>query len=1390
SSTSPSSSFTSPGGVVQTSIYYLIRRTFQYSYRRDSRELQRRWNAKERNLVITIINLEDRATMANYDIRASMMNLDRSILLHREALRLRPYPHPHRRESLIKLADALEERSNRTISIQDLDEAVTLYREALRSQRLLPALYTFSPGHPGTVTNNLALLLGRRFEQTGWIDDLEEAVSFHREALSLHPATHPDRPLLLNNLGNMLRIRFEHVGQLDDLEEAVSLHRQISDMRVVSKIVQRSSLNNLAAALRALFHESGQLSHLEEAISLHRQVLELCLAPHFDRSRSLNNLANAIITRFERTGQLGDLNEAITLHRQALELFPAPHPNRPGSLHNLANVIHTRFEQTSEFGDLEEAVSLQREALELFPATHPWRWMSLYNLAIAVKSRFWQTGQVDDLEEAISLHRQALELSPALHPQRLSSLSNSLLTRFGQTGHFSDLEEAIALDRQALQLTPANHVNRPRFLNSLAHALYARFDQRGQLDDLEEAVSLLQKHSSYVLHLISMGQLGDLEKAVSLHRQALQLLPASHTNRADLLNNIANAVLNRFRQTGQLGDLDEAVSLHREALELHHAPHPKRLGSLNNLANVLLTRFWRADQFTDLEEAITLHRQALELRPAPHPDRWSSLNGLGTAIHSRFGQTNELGDLEEAALLHREALELRPAPHPDRSKSLNNLANTFVTLYEQRGQVGDLEEAISLHRQTVDLRPEPHPKRASSLHNLSRALHMLFGIKGQLIDLEGAISTCRQSLDLLPLDHPIRCQSLCTLGKLLVDMYSRTKYSQHLYDAVAAFRAAVECTSASASDRFTSARDWARRTDGIHESALEAYQSAIGLLPRIAMLGLNLQSRQEGLSSRSDGLASDAAACAIRFGQLDRAVEFLEEGRAVFWTQALRLRTPLDELRKAAPELAQKLEDISRALEQGSYRDISRNPSDSAQKVMSMVREAVHYRHLEDDWTATLKEIRNMDGFETFLGPKRFSALERAASHGPVVILNASRSSCNALIVTLSGIHHIPISGLSSDAAVGLIFLIRLALSSEARSTPLFSMLGKSFIAMDQNSIPPTGSEVMQFSLDSFPEEVRNDPDFLRLLDDQDRHGKRLSSRTLKQDDVFHAVLAKLWTCIVGPVLRFLDMKKSDSPPRLWWCPTGPFAFLPIHAAGMYDIHEHSECISDHVVSSYTHTLNALLSPVPNPENPFKMLAVIQPQTPGYSSLPSTVLELRKIEGQVPEDVLIRSGLQGTPSTVENVAAYLSTATIAHFACHGIQDAENPLESGLVLSDGRLTVSRIMQQPMPNASLAFLSACQTAMGDDKLPDEAMHLAATLLFAGFRGTVATMWSIYDEDGPKIVDSFYEYLFQDDAGGQVASPDTTRAARALTLAVAKLRDQNAPFIRWVPFVHFGL
>jgi CHAT domain-containing protein len=164
-----------------------------------------------------------------------------------------------------------------------------------------------------------------------------------------------------------------------------------------------------------------------------------------------------------------------------------------------------------------------------------------------------------------------------------------------------------------------------------------------------------------------------------------------------------------------------------------------------------------------------------------------------------------------------------------------------------------------------------------------------------------------------------------------------------------------------------------------------------------------------------------------------------------------------------------------------------------------------------------------------------------------------------------------------------------------------------------------------------------------------------------------------------------------------------------------------TERVFDYVFSSYVPTISSLVTPVSRPINSFKMVVVIQPKT-----LPCTVRELQKIEGRVPDEFLVKLGIPGAPAYVAEVVSRLPLASIVHFACHGHQNTGNPLDSALILEDGELKISRIMQLSMPNASLAFLCACETAMGSENLPDEVIHLGATLLFAGFRGVVATMW----------------------------------------------------------------
>lgn len=225
----------------------------------------------------------------------------------------------------------------------------------------------------------------------------------------------------------------------------------------------------------------------------------------------------------------------------------------------------------------------------------------------------------------------------------------------------------------------------------------------------------------------------------------------------------------------------------------------------------------------------------------------------------------------------------------------------------------------------------------------------------------------------------------------------------------------------------------------------------------------------------------------------------------------------------------------------------------------------------------------------------------------------------------------------------------------------------------------------------------------------------------------------------------------------------------------------------DIAISSYTPTLEALLKPrtrvaSSGSEYPH-VLIVSQPTTPGFSPISATTEEA----GIVMSLVESSTALHDTNGTVHAVIEGMASHPWAHLACHGIQRSDDPTKSSFALYDGALTLEQLMSQAIPNADLAVLSACQTATGDEKLSEEAVHLAAGMLSIGYKSVIGTMWSIDDYSAPTIMARFYEVVT-----GQIKAGEELRPAYALHEATKALRETYGvtDFVRWVPFVHFGL
>jgi len=113
--------------------------------------------------------------------------------------------------------------------------------------------------HHHTFLNNLGATVFIRFQQSGRMEDMEEAITCHREALALCPRGHPNRAASLNNFANAVSTRFEKSRSMEDLEEAITCHREALTLRPHGHPARSSSLINLTNAVSTRFEQLGKI---------------------------------------------------------------------------------------------------------------------------------------------------------------------------------------------------------------------------------------------------------------------------------------------------------------------------------------------------------------------------------------------------------------------------------------------------------------------------------------------------------------------------------------------------------------------------------------------------------------------------------------------------------------------------------------------------------------------------------------------------------------------------------------------------------------------------------------------------------------------------------------------------------------------------------------------------------------------------------------------------------------------------------------------------------------------------------------------------------------------------------------------------------------------------
>ncbi|KAF6744802.1 hypothetical protein DFP72DRAFT_857105 [Ephemerocybe angulata] len=361
---------------------------------------------------------------------------------------------------------------------------------------------------------------------------------------------------------------------------------------------------------------------------------------------------------------------------------------------------------------------------------------------------------------------------------------------------------------------------------------------------------------------------------------------------------------------------------------------------------------------------------------------------------------------------------------------------------------------------------------------------------------------------------------------------------------------------------------------------IQSFDTVFAVIPWLSPgLESTVKKRFTSLAHMS-GLAPEAGAAACALNRADKALEWLEQGRCNVWSHIHHLRTPLDDLRNHDEDLANNIADVSKQLELlGSSRGQYQLGMSSEEEI-ALSDETHRHSHLAEERKALLEQARAIPGFQSFLMPYLCSTLmQHLPDSGPIIVINVDERRCDALAL---------MAGLDKPL---LIPLLKFSYEKAKNYQAILNSLLRTRNLRDRGSEPVT-SEDVDFPVERSWVTARSQRGFLitggsgaasgegrmALLGSPGTvEGKRpydemkvpigiaAQARGMEpapfgkhgEDPPLHRVLRGLWEEVVKPIMNALgyssiDRASGEVPPRVWWCPTGPLSFLPLHAAGRY----------------------------------------------------------------------------------------------------------------------------------------------------------------------------------------------------------------------------------------------
>jgi tetratricopeptide (TPR) repeat protein len=1025
---------------------------------------------------------------------------------------------------------------------------------------------------------------------------------------------------------------------------------------------------------------------------------------------------------------LPEVDGKILEYHRILESLPRSDPNRATPFFQLARLRSLRNALSNQKGDLDKTITHLTEAI-LLPPTREFV-AGFFHLAVFLRSRFSIYQQPDDLKSSIKYLRFLQITFHSLEAFNIPRTSGDLPTQL-----FSTLAHNLAL-------TPGDMV---QDMEEMV-ALIPQFITTDILTDpAKQAMGIFRA----VVMEIDMFCRKDTQpvanRAIQVLREAMVLNPDLAISDA-----LATCLAARLQMTFAMSDYEEAIAIVDKIVATYspgNSPTAIQRNAMILTSCLLGSRLDMSSRPEDLEDAIRRIRPFVPCLPDKDRNMLATfLNSLMQRRFYYFGVAGNSGGAPSNPLLDLHVtISFGGGPAPGISKG-SPMEQKPCHLYEVavaiiNGEITDVEAAVESCRKLLPLQQSGDQWSSSS--GLTKAFGNILFYAYQSTKrsdyLNEAITMHR---DIRKISASNKATHFDVGYVLFLLLFARLKLFRRREDFEEVMQLCPEVAkddSGAVFTRFTISCRWANTARAnMHPSASIAYETAMSQLQETLVFCPTLQTQHLRLAQvfRGNRLPLEYASYQIQNGGVGQAVETLERGRALIWSEMRGLRTSTDQLRAADPALADKFADINRRLESVTM-SVALSDDDGTGATGSepgtehpIGHLVLTQRELLEERNSLITHIQSLPGCEHFLKQPSFDFLNSAASHGPVIIINQSQFSFPSHIILLI-----------KDSPPSII------------STP-----------------------------SDFNDRANRLENELLCV----RKEKGLDSNDY--DTTLASVLSDLYELVGILVIERLRKLEVPDKSRVWWCPTGAFCSLPLHAMGPIPSDDGELYFSDLYIPSYTPSLSALIEsrkcgPLSDASENLRpsILLVGQPET-----LPGAFGEITVIETTKTSVTTLISAM----ATPETVIEGLREHRFAHFVCHGLLETDKPFDASLELHKANLTLLAIVRSQLPAAEFAFLSACHTAeLTEGSVADEGLHLAAAMQYCGFRSVVGTMWAMADTDGEDLSKHFYKAIFADKAD-QNGMPYHERSARALHIAVKKLRRKRGLTLeRWVNFVHYG-